>query len=44
MVASPRFRSYEWPYGTFLGIAALYAMLNGQQLFACYLRWSGIIN
>lgn len=39
---SPRFRDYQWPYGTFLGIAAIYASLNGSWLLALYLRWSGI--
>jgi leader peptidase (prepilin peptidase)/N-methyltransferase len=39
---SSRFRNYAWPYGTFLGIAALYACLGGSQLLDLYLRWSGI--
>lgn len=41
-VANSRFRNYAWPYGTFLGIAAIYAGLNGNWLLACYLRWSGM--
>jgi len=39
---SRRFRGYAWPYGTFLGIAAIYAGLNGSWLLDAYLRWSGI--
>jgi leader peptidase (prepilin peptidase)/N-methyltransferase len=39
---SSRFRNYAWPYGTFLGIAALYACLGGSRLLDLYLRWSGI--
>jgi leader peptidase (prepilin peptidase)/N-methyltransferase len=38
----PRFRKYQWPYGTFLGIAAIYAGLNGSRLLDWYLRWSGM--
>lgn len=39
---SPRYRGYAWPYGTFLGIAALYASLDGQRLLEAYLRWTGL--
>ena len=39
---SPRFRGYAWPYGTFLGIAAIYAALYGGGLLDGYLRWSGM--
>jgi leader peptidase (prepilin peptidase)/N-methyltransferase len=38
----PRFRKYQWPYGTFLGIAAIYTSLNGAWLLDWYLRWSGM--
>jgi leader peptidase (prepilin peptidase) / N-methyltransferase len=41
-VLSRRFRGYAWPYGTFLGIAAIYAGLNGERLLEWYLRISGI--
>jgi leader peptidase (prepilin peptidase)/N-methyltransferase len=41
-VVSSRFRDYAWPYGTFLGIAAIYAGLNGNWLLNVYLRWSGM--
>ncbi len=41
-VASRRFRTYAWPYGTFLGIAAIYAGLNGDRLLNWYLRFSGM--
>lgn len=36
-----RFRGYHWPYGTFLGAAAVYALLGGPALIDAYLRWSG---
>lgn len=39
---SSRFRNYAWPYGTFLGVAAIYACLWGSRLLDLYLRWSGI--
>jgi leader peptidase (prepilin peptidase)/N-methyltransferase len=42
MAASPRFRGYAWPYGTFLGIAAIYACLHGNGLLEWYLRCSGM--
>ena len=41
-LAAPRFRDYHWPYGTFLGIAAIYAALDGTRLVEAYLRWSGL--
>jgi leader peptidase (prepilin peptidase)/N-methyltransferase len=41
-LAAPGFRNYHWPYGTFLGIAALYAALDGTRLLEAYLRWSGL--
>jgi leader peptidase (prepilin peptidase)/N-methyltransferase len=41
-LAAPRFRDYHWPYGTFLGIAAVYAVLDGTRLLEAYLRWSGL--
>jgi prepilin signal peptidase PulO-like enzyme (type II secretory pathway) len=34
-----KFRHYHWPYGTFLGVAALYASLGGDYLLNAYLRW-----
>jgi len=37
-----RFRGYAWPYGTFLGVAAIYTGLYGSWLLAGYLRWSGM--
>jgi len=40
---NPRFRGYAWPYGTFLGMAAIYAGLNGNGLLELYLRWSGMV-
>ncbi len=41
-VLSRRFRTYAWPYGTFLGIAAIYAGLNGDRLLNWYLHFSGM--
>jgi len=41
-LAAPRFRNYHWPYGTFLGIAAIYSALDGTRLLDAYLRWSGL--
>jgi len=41
-LAAPRFRDYHWPYGTFLGIAAIYSALDGTRLLEAYLRWSGL--
>jgi leader peptidase (prepilin peptidase)/N-methyltransferase len=41
-LARPRFRDYPWPYGTFLGVAAIYASLDGQRLLEAYLRWAGL--
>jgi len=41
-LAAPRFRNYHWPYGTFLGIAAVYSALDGTRLLEAYLRWSGL--
>ena len=41
-LAAPRYRDYHWPYGTFLGIAAIYAALDGTRLLQAYLRWSGL--
>jgi len=39
-VASPRFRhDYSWPYGAFLGAAAIYASLGGTELLNRYLNW-----
>jgi leader peptidase (prepilin peptidase)/N-methyltransferase len=37
-----RFREYQWPFGTFLGIAAIYASLYGNGLLDWYLRSSGM--
>lgn len=40
--ANARFRrDYLWPYGSFLGAAALYVALAGQDLLEGYLRWWG---
>ncbi|MBZ5543147.1 MAG: prepilin peptidase [Acidobacteriia bacterium] len=39
---SSRFRHHPWPFGTFLGLAAIYASLGGQPLLEAYLRWAGL--
>lgn len=41
-ISSPRFRHYQWPYGSFLGAAAIYSSLGGKALLDGYLRWSGL--
>lgn len=41
-IATRRFRGYPWPYGSFLGAAAIYASFGGQALLDAYLRWSGL--
>ncbi|HEX5413187.1 MAG TPA: prepilin peptidase [Terriglobia bacterium] len=35
------FRDYQWPYGTFLGLAAIYASIGGDALLRAYLQWGG---
>jgi prepilin signal peptidase PulO-like enzyme (type II secretory pathway) len=40
-IASSRFRNYQWPYATFLGVAAIYTSLWGTALLDAYLRWAG---
>ena len=37
-----RFRRFQWPYGSFLGAAAVYVCLWGNRLLEAYLRWSGL--
>jgi len=39
---SKNFRKYQWPYGSFLGIAAIYASIGGEALLRAYLQWAGI--
>jgi len=41
-LGSRRFRDYEWPYGSFLGAAAIYVSLGGTALLNAYLRWAGL--
>lgn len=38
---SSKFRNYQWPYGSFLGIAAIYASIGGESLLRAYLQWGG---
>lgn len=42
LAVNSRYRSYPWPFGTFLGIAAIFAALYGNWLFDWYLQWAGI--
>ena len=37
-----KYRGYAWPFGTFLGVAAIYAALNGNWLLNSYFRISGM--
>ncbi len=37
-----RFRRYEWPFGTFLGVAALFSSFGGNAVIDWYLRVSGL--
>lgn len=38
---NPRFRRFQWPYGSFLGAAGIYVCLWGNRLLDAYWRWSG---
>lgn|SRR5487761_221931 len=40
---SRRFRQYAWPYGSFLGVAAIYSFFAGHSLILSYLHWSGLV-
>jgi len=40
-LVSSKFRDYQWPYGSFLAIAALYASFGGEALLRAYLQWGG---
>jgi leader peptidase (prepilin peptidase)/N-methyltransferase len=40
---SSRLRHHAWPFGSFLGLAALFAALWGQEALDAYLRWSGLV-
>jgi leader peptidase (prepilin peptidase) / N-methyltransferase len=42
-IMNPRFRHFQWPYGSFLGAAAIYVCLWGNGLLDAYLRWSGFV-
>jgi len=41
-ILTVRFRGYHWPYGSFLGAAAIYASLGGRALLEGYARWAGL--
>lgn len=34
------YSGYQWPYGSFLGAAAIYAIFGGRALVLAYLHWS----
>jgi leader peptidase (prepilin peptidase)/N-methyltransferase len=36
------FRDYQWPYGSFLGAAAIYASFGGPSLLLAYQHWVGL--
>jgi leader peptidase (prepilin peptidase) / N-methyltransferase len=40
-LVSSKFRNYQWPYGSFLGVAALYASIGGDAFLRAYLQWGG---
>jgi leader peptidase (prepilin peptidase)/N-methyltransferase len=37
-----RLRHHAWPFGSFLGMGALFATIWGQEVLTAYLRWSGL--
>ena len=37
-----RFRRYEWPFGAYLGVAALFSSFAGKAVIDWYLRVSGL--
>lgn len=41
-LSQSRLRHHAWPFGSFLGIAGLVAMIWGQEILAAYLLWSGL--
>ena len=41
-LAGPRFRHTQWPYGSFLGAAAIASSLAGKTVLDAYLRWAGL--
>ncbi len=41
-LTSSRLRHHAWPFGSFLGLAALFASLWGPNVLTAYLRWAGL--
>ena len=37
-----RMRHHAWPFGSFLGIAGIFATIWGNEVLTAYLRWSGL--
>lgn len=42
-LAGGDYRRYQWPYGTFLGIAGIVVSLVGNQMLTAYLHWAGLM-
>jgi leader peptidase (prepilin peptidase) / N-methyltransferase len=42
-LAGGNYRRYQWPYGTFLGIAGIVVSLLGNRMMHAYLHWAGLI-
>jgi leader peptidase (prepilin peptidase) / N-methyltransferase len=42
LVLNKSYRDYQWPYGSFLGAAAVYAALGGPSLLLAYQHWTGL--
>jgi leader peptidase (prepilin peptidase)/N-methyltransferase len=40
---SSRLRHHAWPFGSFLGLAALFTSLRGREVLDAYLRWAGLV-
>lgn len=40
-IINSKFRNHQWPYGSFLGVAAIYVSIGGEALLRAYLQWAG---
>jgi leader peptidase (prepilin peptidase)/N-methyltransferase len=43
-ILSSRLRHHAWPFGSFLGIAAIFSSLWGSIVLDAYLKWAGLAN
>jgi len=43
-ILSSRLRHHAWPFGSFLGIAAVFSSLWGSTVLDAYLKWAGLAN